>query len=316
MGQVERREALGEFRTERLYSGVELRAEGRRLLGPAIRYGDVSPSHKERFEAGAFDLSADETRWLDVGHDQTRVIAYTNGGGLELRDTPEALEIEATLPQIPLADVALAEVKAGKLKGFSIEFKAITERMESGLRVISSAALEGVGLVAFPSYEQSKVEARANVGKLRGRIPTGETLTCKCHRGSCDQVRFAHGAFDDALKDGGRDTLLISDQFSSAMASRKRGTLRMEQAADGLRIEADLPATTAADDLVKTSAAVNLLARPVFDQEFSEFEEIDGVAIYKRVHLKAILIGASDVTGWPTAKLSGAAKRERRRIWL
>ena len=41
---------------ERRYCGVELRAEGRRLYGPAIRYGDISPTHKERFEPGAFSL--------------------------------------------------------------------------------------------------------------------------------------------------------------------------------------------------------------------------------------------------------------------
>ena len=148
------------MKIERRYSGLEFRAEGRKLIGSALVYGDFSPSHKERFEAGAFDLSADETRWLDIEHDMSRVVAHTENGGLELRDTKDALEIEANLPRIPLADVALESVRAGKLKGFSIEFKAIEERMESGLRVISKAILSGIGLVGAPSYTQSTVEAR------------------------------------------------------------------------------------------------------------------------------------------------------------
>ena len=37
-------------------SPLECRATGRTLEGPAIRYGDVSSFHKERFEPGAFTL--------------------------------------------------------------------------------------------------------------------------------------------------------------------------------------------------------------------------------------------------------------------
>ena len=132
---------------ERFYAGLELRAEGRRLVGPAVTYGEVSPSHRERFEAGAFDLRDGRTRWLDVAHDPERVIAHTDGGGLELRDTAQALEVAATLPRIPAADKALADVQAGKLRGFSIEFHAEAERRESGIRIVSKAALVGVGLV-------------------------------------------------------------------------------------------------------------------------------------------------------------------------
>ena len=86
-------------------------------MGSAVRYGEVSPSHRERFEAGAFALDDGRTRWLDVGHDPERVIAHTDGGGLELRNGPHALEISATLPRIPAADRALQAVNDGTLRG-------------------------------------------------------------------------------------------------------------------------------------------------------------------------------------------------------
>ena len=35
---------------ERRTFGTEVRAEGRRLSGVVLAYGDVSPSHRERFE--------------------------------------------------------------------------------------------------------------------------------------------------------------------------------------------------------------------------------------------------------------------------
>ena len=149
--------------SERRYSGIELRAEGRRLVGPAMRYGDISPSHMERFEPGAFDLDG-RTRWLDLEHDPTRVIAFT-GAGLVLRDGPEALMVDATLPQLPLADIALQAVRDGSLRGFSIEFEATAERRDGEIRVIEKSHLVGIGLVADPSYQKSIVEARR-----RGRV--------------------------------------------------------------------------------------------------------------------------------------------------
>ena len=123
-------------------------------------FGDVSPSHRERFEVGAFDVSGSETRWLDWDHDPSRVLAFTNGGGLELRADASGVHVEADLPMIPLADRALDAVKDRKLTGFSVEFHARAERRESGLRVIEKADLIGVGLVRVPSYSQSVAETR------------------------------------------------------------------------------------------------------------------------------------------------------------
>ena len=189
--------------TERYCAGLEIRAEGRRLIGPAIQYGEVSPSHRERFEAGAFNLSDGKTRYLDLGHDPERVLAYTGGGGLELRDTRQALEVSATLPKIPAADRALREVRAGKLRGFSIEFHAEAERQESGIRVVSRADLAGVGLVAHPSYEGSTAEVRARGAS--GFVPFGKNLSCECHDGSCDVVNI-----QDVELPADRDVLAVA----------------------------------------------------------------------------------------------------------
>lgn len=147
MTGVERREARG-----------EIRAEGRKLTGTAMRYGDVSPSHRERFEPGAFRLAA--TVHLDLDHDPERAIAWTPGGGLEIEAGGDELRMEvAEVPPIPAGDRALAEVRAGKT-GLSVEFRAIRERREGGLRVIEEAELRGIGIVSRPSYTGSRVEAR------------------------------------------------------------------------------------------------------------------------------------------------------------
>ena len=148
MAEVERRAALG-----------EIRLEGRKLTGTVVRYGEVSPSHRERFAPGSIRMA--DVVHLDLDHDRERAVAWRPGGGLELADQGEALELTATLPPLPAADRILEEIRAGKVTGLSVEFRAVKESRDKGIRVIEEAELSGVGIVARPSYAGSRVEARA-----------------------------------------------------------------------------------------------------------------------------------------------------------
>ena len=61
----------------------EVRAEGRRrLVGTVMKYGTISPSHRERFNPGALRLA--DVVHLDLFHDEERAVAWYPGGGLEL----------------------------------------------------------------------------------------------------------------------------------------------------------------------------------------------------------------------------------------
>ena len=191
--------------TDRALRPLELRAEGRRLEGIVLRYGDVSPSHRERFLPGAFDLSGDRIRWLDYRHDQTRIVAHTGDGTLSLKDGGDALRLRADLPRLPLADKVLQEVNSGVLGGLSIEFRSQKESLDdSGIRVIEAADLPGIGLVPSPSYPDSRVETR-QAGVIRGTIPYDSELACECYgRGTQGEqgggittaVQFAPGALE------------------------------------------------------------------------------------------------------------------------
>ena len=97
---------------------------------------------------------------LDLQHDRERVVAYSPGGGLELRDEGGSLELSAELPPIPAADRALDDIRTGKANGLSVEFRALKVSRVDGVRVIEDAVLEGVGIVRAPSYQGSRVEAR------------------------------------------------------------------------------------------------------------------------------------------------------------
>ena len=101
---------------------------------------------------------------MNVQHDRGRVLARTGGGGLVLTDTSTALEVRAELPETRESSTdTLALVAAGVLRGLSLEFQPLAERMEAGVRVITRARLAGLAVVDRPAYPASKVAARAEV---------------------------------------------------------------------------------------------------------------------------------------------------------
>ncbi len=143
----------------RFADGVAL--DGRKLSGAAMVYGTdgTTPTgRRERFAPGAFGDIGDVI--LNVQHDRSRPLART-GAGLEFQDDKTALRLSAALPKTREARDAVALVKAGVLRGLSVEFRAVRERLDGAVRVIERAVLLGVALVDKPAYDASTVQARA-----------------------------------------------------------------------------------------------------------------------------------------------------------
>ena len=212
---------------ERRTFGTEVRAEGRRLSGVVLSYGDVSPSHRERFEPGSLRLA--DAVHLDLYHDIERAVAWHPGGGLELRQDRKALSMVATLPPIPAADRALEEVRSGRTTGLSVEFVARREKREGQIRVIEDAELSGIGLVRNPSYQQSQVEARRRSGRtMRARIPADETVACECAGQDTRWARVIEPAMEKMWKDSfteGTKAVVGAylENYQTPIASRPRG---------------------------------------------------------------------------------------------
>ena len=135
------------------YRYCELRYDGDRTIsGTALVYGDVAEfpwGEKERFEAGAFVNLASSDVILNVQHSRQMPVARTMGGGLEVIDSAQILEIKATLPETTAANDALALVKAKVLRGLSIEFYPEEWRIEGPdkeMMTITSGQIGGRGL--------------------------------------------------------------------------------------------------------------------------------------------------------------------------
>ena len=304
--------------TERILRPLELRAEGRRLEGIVLQYEETSPSHRERFLPGAFSLDPGITRWLDYRHDRTRILAHTEGGGLVLRDSPEALLLEAELPALPLSTRALDEIASGTLQGLSIEFHATQESRDGEIRVVEKADLAGIGLVASPSYPNSRVETRA-AGTLTTSIPWNHSLACECYgrgqsgeggKGMTSTIEFEEGSLE--IPD---DLVAIWKNFAAPLASTRKGTLRIGSGAEGLSIELDIPSTSWGEDIVAASAGVEIYARPVFDAAEIEATEIvrngETIARLSRVPVRALLIGPTpNSDGWPEVNITPSEVRQ------
>lgn len=142
-----------------LHCDIELRQDPERrgpgrLYGVLMRYGTPGENGGERFDAGAL-------RWPDDGvvlrrqHDPrgpiARVVPETRGGDVV---------IDAVLPDSTAGRDAAVEVRSGLLRGLSVEFRALRQRYDRGVRVITDALLTGAGLVDAPSYPASTAEVR------------------------------------------------------------------------------------------------------------------------------------------------------------
>lgn len=323
---------------ERRAFGLEVRAEGRKLSGTVMRFGDVSPSHRERFEPGSIRFAA--AVHLDLYHDVERVVAWHPGGGMKLSQTAQALTLRADLPPIPAADRALSEVRAGHTTGLSVEFQAKRERRESGLRVIEAAELRGIGLVKSPSYHQSQVEARRRSGRrMRSYVPYDTALACDCiaQGGSSGAACVAIAKFQKvagaemeammtrAFAAAERDVLAVAGNFRRPLASVSKGTLRGRNTDAGFEVEIDLPAGAVGEEIIAANETAGVIVRPLIDFEQSEFVDTAAGREYSKPHVRAFLVGATDTKkGWPEAEIfddeippaNRRHEKPRRRLWL
>ena len=216
---------------------------------------------RERFVAGAFGDVAGIDTILNFQHNRQRPLARTGGGGLVLTDSPEALRIEATLPQTRENDDVLTLVRTKVLRGFSVEFNARKETQNGNMREIQSAQLVDIGVVDRPAYPQSEVQARAEVRQdgqgLRGHFAYSQDYVT-AHTGRVRKERVNPGAFDldnEALYDS-REVQLVLGSGERPLASKLGRTLRLTDSLEGLRFDVDrLPDTSYVADLRATLAS-------------------------------------------------------------
>lgn len=312
---------------ETRYAEFRAETEGRRLIGTIVKYGDTAKlpgGILERFEPGSFGDVSKVDILLNSHHDRARPLCRTGGAGLVLDDGPDALRMEATLPETRDADDTLTLVRAQVLRGLSVEFKALGERMDAMTRVIERAALRGLGVVDKPAYEASSVEARRRGPRktwVKGGIKFGVESFCECLDGSCNKVNFRPVALEHLAAPDAPDVLAMIGRASEAVGSTKGGTLKFSLLEDRLAWElSDAARDTAAGGTLTDLAEsrISIYGRPIIDEAASRFTEAGDVRTFEYASVRALLLKPilSDQSreGWDPIIIGDPPRR--RYLWL
>lgn len=170
-----------------------------------------------------------------------------------------------------------------------------------------------------PRSKGAEVEFRSFVGELRqegdGNTFVGYAAVFNSPSEPLPFVeRIAPGAFEKTLRNRKRDIrLYVNHNSNLVLASRRSGTLRLSEDERGLRVEADLPDTTAGRDireLMRTGVVDKMSFGFQVDRRGDKWNE-DGT---ERILTSVRLFEVSIVTGFPAYEQTTAAVRSLHRL--
>ena len=147
-----------------IVEGLEFREDSTRLSpgtisGSLLKYGETIRHERglEVFEPRSLTWDKDHGIVLYNSHEQRERkpvgIVFPEDNGTEARFT-------FNLPDSPAGRRLATEVRNQKLKGLSIEFRSLSEKVVQGIRRIAKAAVSGIAAVETPAYQTASLEVR------------------------------------------------------------------------------------------------------------------------------------------------------------
>lgn len=149
-------------------AAIELRAEGRKLIGYAASFAIETriADFRETIAPGAFaaSLASGSDVLALADHDTGRVLARTKSGTLRLREDERGLKFEIDVPDTSAGRDVLALAERGDIGGASFGFTVAPdgESWEGDKRTLRAVTLHEISIVsAWPAYPETEVSARS-----------------------------------------------------------------------------------------------------------------------------------------------------------
>ena len=225
---------------------------GRTVSGRVIRYGEQTKDwRKHRYLAGAFGDVEHSDVVLNYMHRRERPIVRA-GRGMSLSDSPTELRISATLPDTQDGNDAVTGIKNGLLTGFSGEVGIV----KAAGTDISQAVMNRIGLVDDPAFPSSVISdlylTDLYVGSegIEGEFTYDQDTIISADK-KVRKERVKPGAFKYAIESPDREINLVLGDNSRPLASKKAGSLVLEDTPTALRFKVEkLPRTSYTADFL------------------------------------------------------------------
>ena len=220
--------------------------KGRTVSGRVMRYGEVTrDSRKHRYLPGSIERS---NVVLNYMHNRQRPLAR-EGGNMTLTDSSDELRISATMPETVDGNDAITGIKDGLLTGFSGEVAIVQGNATPEAYDISQGVMNRIGLVDDPAFPSSVIqdlylaELYADGEGIEGEF-FYDTDTIISATEKVRKERIKPGAFKYAIESPDREINLVLGDNSRPLASKKAGSLRLEDGDNSLKFRVEkLPRT-------------------------------------------------------------------------
>lgn len=138
------------------------------IRGTIMRYGDiglVGNMYRERFTERSLRPRENFAIEVNVMHQRDRLLGTAPGNAtVEFRDKDVTVEMVA--PDTTEGRDAVGLIRAGVLKGWSIEFTNPKERRIDRIREVYEAELVGVAIVSNPVYNATNISVAHRMQRL------------------------------------------------------------------------------------------------------------------------------------------------------
>ena len=246
------------------YSAID-DLKGRTVSSIVLPYGEITNDYRRhRYLPGSLGHIGGQEVGLRDQHKGKRIITTANG--LTLSDSPAELRMTAELPATPESDTVLEQIRANELTGVSAE-NVIYRAERTGEAIdIYNAWLKDIAFVASPdvpafdsagdldlySAEQPffDLELYADGEGIEGEFAY-DTDAIVSATEKVRKERIKPGAFRYAIEAPDREINLVLGDNSKPLASKKAGSLILEDTDTALKFKVEkLPRTSYTADLL------------------------------------------------------------------